>query len=469
VREALGIIGRRQFLALSLGAALTPGCRQQRGGRDEPGGGRWRPMLIDPASIPRLPPPPPRGSATEAGEINELVGLTRRQKDPRTAEAIRFWATGASVRWNEIARDLVARHRTPPIFASRVYALLSVANYDTLISVWNNKYFYDRPQPAAIASELAAWGTVPSYPSYPSAHAAVSAASASVLSFIYPDESEALAGRAAAAQESRLAAGLHFRSDMLAGETLGRGVAAQVIEHARNDGADAVWSGKLRTGAGVWTSAAGNAPEGALWGKVKPWLMKSAVDHRAPPPPPYDSGVFRAALAEVRRLSATRTREQERTAALWADGVGSYTPPGRWNKIACDLILKHRLNELRAARVLALLNAAVMDAGIACWETKYHYLLIRPYQADPAITTPVGQPNFPSYTSAHATFSGAASAVLGGLFPGEAASLNASAEEAAFSRVLGGIHYRFDGDAGLAQGRGVAQLALARARQDGAS
>jgi len=229
-----------------------------------------------------------------------------------------------------------------------------------------------------------------------------------------------------------------------------------------------VWSGKLRTGPGVWTSAAGIPPEGPLWGKVTPWLMKSAADHRAPPPPPFDSGVFRAALAEVRRLSDTRTREQERTAALWADGVGSYTPPGRWNKIACDIILKHRMNELRAARVLALLNAAVMDAGIACWETKYHYLLIRPSQVDPSITTPVGLPNFPSYTSAHAAFSGAASALLGGLFPGEAASLTASAEEAAFSRVLGGIHYRFDGDAGLAQGRGVAQLALARARQDGA-
>jgi hypothetical protein len=202
---------------------------------------------------------------------------------------------------------------------------------------------------------------------------------------------------------------------------------------------------------------------------VKPWLMKSAAEHRAPPPPPFDSEVFRAALAEVKRFSDTRTREQERTAALWADGVGSYTPPGRWNKIASDLILKHGLTELRAGRVLALLNAAMMDAGIACWETKYHYLVMRPSQVDPSITTPVGLPNFPAYTSAHAAFSGAASALLGGLFPNEAASLNASAEEAAFSRVLGGIHYRFDGDAGLAQGRGVARLALERARKDGAS
>jgi membrane-associated phospholipid phosphatase len=468
VHEPLDI-GRRQLLALSLGVALTPGCRRRRGQQEEPDGGRWRPMLLNPGAITRLPPPPARGSATEAGEINELIGLTRRQKEPRTADAIRFWSVGASVRWNEIARELVAQHRTPATLASRVYALLSVANYDTLISVWSNKYFYDRLQPGIVASELTTAAPVPAYPSYPSSHAAVAASSASILSYLYPSESDGLAARAAEAQESRLAAGLHFRSDMLAGETLGRAVAAQVIEHARGDGADASWKGQLRTGPGLWICAPGVPPEGARWGEVKPWLMKSAADHRAPPPPPFDSGVFRAALAEVRRLSDTRTREQERTAALWADGTGSYTPPGRWNKIACDLILKYRLSELRGARALALLNAAVMDAGITCWETKYHYLLIRPYQVDPGITTPVGQPNFPSYTSAHATFSGAASALLGGLFPEEAGSLNGSAEEAAFSRVLGGIHYRFDGDAGLTQGRGVARLALVRAGQDGAS
>jgi membrane-associated phospholipid phosphatase len=290
-----------------------------------------------------------------------------------------------------------------------------------------------------------------------------------LLGFLYPDQAQALTARAAAQQEARLVAGLHFPSDMVAGDTLGRTVAAQVVDHARRDGADAVWSGTLRAGVGLWTAAPNTQPEGARWGELKPWLMKTAAEFRAQPPPPFDSPAFRAALAEVKRFSEGRTREQERNAALWADGAGSYTPPGRWNKIASDLVLKHRLTELRASRVLALLNAAVMDAGVACWETKYHYLVLRPSQADPSITTPVGLPNFPAYTSAHAAFSGAASALLSGLFPAEAASLTASAEEAAFSRVLGGIHYRFDGDAGLAQGRAVARLALARAAQDGAA
>jgi membrane-associated phospholipid phosphatase len=417
----------------------------------------------------RLPPPPARGSAAEAGELNELVGITRKQRDPRMIEAIRYWGVGACVRWNEIARELVARHRTPPPLASRVYALLGVATYDTLISVWNNKYLYNRPRPVALASELNPTGPIANHPSYPSVHAAVGAASASILSFLYPDRAEALVARAAAQQEARLVAGAHFRSDTTAGETLGRSVAAQVIEHARGDGSDAVWTGTLRAGRGLWGSAPNKPPDGVRWGEVKPWLMKSTADFRAPPPPAFDSAEFRAALAEVKRFSDTRTREQERTAALWADGAGSYTPPGRWNKIASDLILKHRLNELRAARVLALLNAAVMDAGIACWETKYHYLVARPSQLEASISTPVGLPNFPSYTSAHAAFSGAASELLSGLFPGEASRLKASAEEASFSRVLGGIHYRFDGDAGLAQGRAVARLALARAAQDGAT
>ena len=109
---------------------------------------------------------------------------------------------------------------------------------------------------------------------------------------------------------------------------------------------------------------------------------------------------------------------------------------------------------------------ALMDAGIACWDTKFHYGLLRPWQADPTVRTPVGRPNFPSYTSAHACFSGAGASLLAALFPDQRRQLDVRAEEAAVSRIYGGIHYRFDADAGQAQGRAIAALVLRERGQE---
>jgi membrane-associated phospholipid phosphatase len=328
---------------------------------------------------------------------------------------------------------------------------------------------YPSPPPASLSSRLSPLaGVAAEGPRYPSLAAAVAGASAAVLEQLYPDDMHLLEEKATSHQESCLWAGAALRSDVEAGDSVGRAVAAVVVRHAADDGASAVWRGTPPRGQGLWTPAEHRPPLGPLWGRVRPWLMKHGAQFRATPPPAYGSTPFLEALAEVRRLSDTRTREQARIAALWADGIGSYTPPGRWNKIAADLIVKHAVSEARAARVLALVNMTLMDAGIACWETKFHYWFPRPYQADRSISTPVGQPDFPSYTSAHATFSGAGAGVLGHLFPSEKASIEARGQEAAFSRLCGGIHYRFDSDLGAAQGHAVARLAIERNRADGA-
>ena len=81
--------------------------------------------------------------------------------------------------------------------------------------------------------------------------------------------------------------------------------------------------------------------------------------------------------------------------------------------------------------------------------------------ADPLITLSIPLPNFPSYPSNHAAVSAAMARVLGHAFPAERTRLDALADEAALSRVLGGIHYRFDGEAGLVLGRQIAAWALA--------
>jgi membrane-associated phospholipid phosphatase len=111
----------------------------------------------------------------------------------------------------------------------------------------------------------------------------------------------------------------------------------------------------------------------------------------------------------------------------------------------------------------------LMDAAIVCWDTKYQYFNPRPSQLDPSIKTLTGLPNFPSYISGHSTFSGAAATILGYLIPENAAKYTAMAQEAGKSRLVGGIHYRTDCDAGLSVGNNVGGYAILRAQNDGAN
>jgi hypothetical protein len=117
---------------------------------------------------------------------------------------------------------------------------------------------------------------------------------------------------------------------------------------------------------------------------------------------------------------------------------------------------------------MGLLNMALMDAAIACWDAKYTYFNPRPSQVDPRIKTTTGLPNFPSYISGHSTFSAAASTILGHILPARATAYDAMAKEASISRLYGAIHFRSDCEKGLETGKKVGDYAIARARTDGA-
>ncbi|MDP9204938.1 MAG: phosphatase PAP2 family protein, partial [Gemmatimonadota bacterium] len=125
-----------------------------------------------------------------------------------------------------------------------------------------------------------------------------------------------------------------------------------------------------------------------------------------------------------------------------------------------------RMSEVRAARAFALLNMAMHDAAVGCWESKFAYFNPRPSQLDPSIQTPIGLPNFPSYSSGHSTFSAAATVVLSYLFPSGADSFAAMRDEAAISRLYGGIHYRSDIEGGKAHGARIGAYTLQFAQQD---
>ena len=95
-------------------------------------------------------------------------------------------------------------------------------------------------------------------------------------------------------------------------------------------------------------------------------------------------------------------------------------------------------------------SIAMADAFVCCWDAKYTYWSARPIQGDVRLDVLFPTPPFPSYTSGHATISGAAAAVLGGFFPSDAHDLDARAVEAKNSRLWAGFHYPIDNDVGLA-------------------
>lgn len=435
----------------------------------EPTAGTWRAVVLTDFNSASVPAPPAFQTPAWQAETLELQQLQASRTQDQIDRAA-FWNEGAVCRWNEIARDLVAARRVNPPVATRIYTALAVAQFDTLIAVWRMKYRYDRKYP----SQEAGTGINPTLPlapdpCYPCEHSAIAAASERILREFFPNDTAMLDAAKAEHQQSRMWAGVARRSDVEAGNQIGEFVAGEVLSHIADDGSDAVWTGQVPVGDCYWFSSENppRPPLLPLWGEVRPWLMTSGSQFRPGPPPDCHSQEFMDALQEVRFISDNRTPEQLAIAIFWADGPGTATPPGHWNQIACDMAMQKGLNEVRTARMLALLNMAMMDAGISVWDAKYVYWLLRPSQADPNITTPVGLPNFPAYTSGHSGFSGAAATVLSYIFPGEAESLNAMAEEAAISRLYGGIHYRFDSEVGLEQGRQIGALAVARGQSDG--
>ncbi|MEI9806436.1 MAG: phosphatase PAP2 family protein [Bacteroidota bacterium] len=207
-----------------------------------------------------------------------------------------------------------------------------------------------------------------------------------------------------------------------------------------------------------------------LFGKVKAFLFDSltAISLRPPPPPLVNSPKMKEETNEIYDFVNNPTRERTRIVHFWADGVGTYTPPGHWDAIAAEDFIPKNFSEVRWARNMALINMSLMDAGIVCWDTKYFYFNPRPTQLDPTIKTITGIPNFPSYISGHSTFSGAAAEILGHIIPERATAYKAMASEASMSRMYGGIHYRADCEIGLQVGKNIGNYAVQRAMTDGA-
>lgn len=366
--------------------------------------------------------------------------------------------------WTQVATDSFVKHKTSPNRAARALAILHVAMHDA--------WFFVDEQCGAAGSRAC----------IPDARAlAVNASAARVLRYIFIAEERNFdryvhqlvfaSGQTNDAAPTQSAE----RKQWLA---VGQWIGEAAVNHAEADGAAKGWNGYSLEyygegrvyGPGSWEPTAPYfyyPPEEPFAPYWRPWVLTVPSEFR-PTPPAFASERYIKDLWEVLAVSRDQSTDaQKKTALFWADGRGSVTPAGHWNQIALKLVKDSDLSDSEIVRLFAQLNMALADAFIAAWDAKYAYWTLRPVTAakkllgidwSPMILTPP----FPSYVSGHASFSGAASVVLSAYLPKRKDELAAMAEEAAMSRLFGGIHFRFDNEDGLALGRCVGAKVLAR-------
>jgi len=455
--------------------------------------------------------PTPADTSTAAYKT-ELTGIKNLQSVLTSGQrdAIAYWSDGGVLRWNQIFRELVARYNLPPAplangtyifpdvnnpfadpqfpfanppYAARAYSYVSAAIYDALKAAWYYKYQYNRPSPYVVDKKVKSLMPQVGIPSYPSEEAVMSGAAQTILLAMFPASSDEILAKAGEQRSAALLSGKASTSDITVGIALGKAVAADYITRAGADGMGnaigtapqwlALQDTAVKHGQIPWLSldVPARPPMLPFFGNVKAWMMQPSdiVSARPGPPPSTSSAEMSSQVSEVKYYSSNLTRDREAIVLKWADGVGTYTPPGHWNDIAEEYIRDAKFSEVRAARAFALLNMSMHDAAVACWNTKYFYFNPRPTQLDPSIKTGTGIPNFPSYVSGHSTFSSAAATVLSYLFPAAQSDFENMANEASLSRLYGGIHYRIDIDAGSDLGKKVGGFTVSFAQTDGAN
>lgn len=394
-----------------------------------------------------------------------------------------------AVQWFETLFQIVKAERTLPPAAARLYAHLGVALYEGVVK--------GVPGARSLGGQLNRLGALPNASSKTALDwPTVATASAStVLTHDLATRSDALASvaalRATALAERRAIVG----ADIVAASAVhGDRIGASLIGWITTDG----WAGTVGkpydppTGDGLWQRTPPNFG-GAIephWGEVR-FLALDEVD--ACRPLPHVAFSSETGSAFWHQANATYqahlglTDEQRATALYWRDNPDGSTglPSGHWMLIATQVITDRGLDLGRAAEVLALVGIALADGFSSCWREKYRSNLLRPVTyiqryIDPNWASSVNSPAFPEYTSGHSVGSGAAAEVLTAVFgrtrftdtaveftghtPRTFSSFAEAADEAAISRLYGGIHYPMAIENGLDQGRCVGRAVMASLR-----
>lgn len=383
------------------------------------------------------------------------------------------------VDWNNVLLTTIRDTSLNPPRASRAMAMMHTAMYDAVNSIAGTH----QPYHINVTTDSAT-----------SREAAAAQAAHGVLSNLFPTR-QAIYDSALANHLSAVVDG----PNKVAGIQLGNTVADGILALRSNDHSDYVTPYTPGNQMGDWVPTPPAYAPSLLpnWPALTPFAMTSGDQFRNPNgPPELTSAEFAAAFAEVKDIgsatSATRTADQTDIAYFWADNAGTSTPPGHWNRIAQEVAQTQGNTLEENARMFALLGISLADAAIVAWDNKYAYSDWRPVTAirsgdldgNPATaadanwTSLITTPPFPSYTSGHSTFSGAAAALLAGFYGSDDIAFSDSAEgfsvsdrsfssfsqaatEAMNSRLYGGIHWRYDNEDGLAGGSALGNYVYA--------
>ncbi|HVY74194.1 MAG TPA: hypothetical protein VG890_05150, partial [Puia sp.] len=362
--------------------------------------GTWRPVLLSAPDAFAVAVPVATNSPGYLADLNEIKALQKNMSKDQE-NSIKYWAAGGVLRWNEVMRDLVSKYNLPPVanadgtypapsstnplayplfpfsnppYAGRAYGYVSAAQYDALVACWYYKTKYNRKAPYANDSSVAAkFINRSDLPSYPSEAAVLAGVTAEMMKLLFPDEIGSVNQKAAEAEQAAIASGAATRADVTAGDALGRQVAQLFITRARGDhagtagGTPADWSNFETVAESLgqipWYSleTPKRPPMLPFFYKVLPFLFDSASipTFRPAPPPSTSSKEFQQDAEEVAKLVRNPSRENIGQVEYWADGVGTYTPPGHWDAIAAEDFVKKNWSEVRVARNMALLNMAM--------------------------------------------------------------------------------------------------------------
>jgi len=387
-----------------------------------------------------------------------------------------------AIKWMQLVRTMVKSEGKNPPQASRIYAYMGITMYEATLPAMQES--------SSFAGKLNGLVNMPTYLKKKDYDAVISINEA-MKQVVRDVFGGTLQGANQMRVDSLYAAINASRSNYPAaavayGKDFGGKVATAIKQWMATDNfiqtRSMVYSIPSRIGhPEYWAPTSSSSPVEPFWGQLRSFAVSSPTVCAIPMQNAYSEDTASTFYKEayfVYRTKNTLTAEQAAIANWWADGpVATPTPPGHWVAIANQMVTQKNLKLNRAVKLHALVGIAMADAFICCWDIKYKQNLLRPItyireQIDPTWSPLLVTPNFPEYTSGHSTSSGAAAEVLTqylgtqsfldstnlnlGLSPRYFNSFDAAAQEAAISRVYGGIHYREAGANGIEMGRCVA-------------